>query len=98
MKTIQVNQMCSPRTGNPVPNQFKIHTKKGVYFQSYSTIIAFKPNEGKLKLDKNYWDYSRTTSKYLHKFLRYQMVNFSVSKNDILKAIKDKEIILTNLN
>ena len=45
MKTIQVNQMCSPRTGNPVANQFKIYTKKGVYFQSYSTIIAFKPHD-----------------------------------------------------
>ena len=92
MKTIQVNQMCSPRTGNPVANQFKIYTKKGVYFQSYSTLIAFKPNEGKLKLDKNYWDYSRTTLKYLNKFTRYQ------SKKDILKAIQDKQIILTNLN
>ncbi len=92
MKTIQVNQMCSPRTGNPVANQFKIYTKKGVYFQSYSTLIAFKPNEGKLKLDKNYWDYSRTTLKYLNKFTRYQ------SKKDILKAIENKQIILTNLN
>ncbi len=92
MKAIQVNQMCSPRTGNPVANQFKIYTKKGVYFQSYETLIAFKPNEGKLKLDENYWDYSRTTSKYLNKFTRYQ------SKKDILKAIENKEIILTNLN
>ena len=92
MKTIQVNQMCSPRTGNPVPNQFKIYTKKGVYFQSYETLIAFKPNEGKLKLDKNYWDYSRTTLKYLYNFIRYK------SKKDTLKAIEDKQIILTNLN
>ena len=92
MKTIQVNQMCSPRTGNPVANQFLIYTKKGVYFQSYSTLIAFKPNEGKLKLDKNYWDYSRTTLKYLNKFTRYQ------SKKDILKAIENKQITLTNLN
>tara|TARA_R110000787_G_scaffold60854_4_gene138154 strand:+ start:348 stop:626 length:279 start_codon:yes stop_codon:yes gene_type:complete len=92
MKTIQVNQMCSPRTGNPVANQFKIYTKKGVYFQSYDTLIAYKPNEGKLKLDVNYWDYSRTTLKYLHEFTRYQ------SKKDTLKAIEDKQIILTNLN
>jgi len=92
METIQVNQMTSPRTGNPVANQFKIYTKKGVYFQSYDTLIAFKPNEGKLKLDKNYWDYSRTTLKYLHKFTKYQ------SKKDTLKAIQDKQIILTNLN
>ena len=92
MKTIQVNQMCSPRTGNQVANQFLIYTKKGVYLKSYSTLIAFKPNEGKLKLDKNYWDYSRTTLKYLNKFTRYQ------SKKDILKAIENKQITLTNLN
>ena len=92
MKTIQVNQMLSKKTGNPVPNQFNIYTKKGVYFQSYETLIAFKPNEGKLKLDVNYWDYSRTTSKYLYSFIRYQ------NKKDILKAIEDKQIILTNLN
>tara|TARA_R110002020_G_scaffold63139_1_gene168518 strand:+ start:165 stop:443 length:279 start_codon:yes stop_codon:yes gene_type:complete len=92
MKTLKVHSMCSPRTGNPVANQFEIYTPKGVYFQSYQTIIAFKPNEGKLKLDKNYWDYSRTTLKYLHKFTRYQ------SKKDTLKAIENKQIILTNLN
>ena len=92
MKTIQVSQMSSARTGNPVANQFKIYTKEGVYFQSYDTLIAYKPNEGKLKLDVNYWDYSRTTLKYLNKFTRYQ------SKKDILKAIEDKQIILTNLN
>jgi len=92
MKTLKVYSMRSPRTDNPVANQFKIYTPKGVFFQSYQTIIAYKPKEGKLKLDKNYWDYSRTTSKYLNKFTRYQ------SKKDILKAIENKDIILTNLN
>tara|TARA_R110002050_G_scaffold138069_2_gene261789 strand:- start:475 stop:750 length:276 start_codon:yes stop_codon:yes gene_type:complete len=91
MKTIQVNQMCSPRTGNPIANQFKIYTKKGVYFQSYSTLIAFKPNEGKLKLDKDYWDYSRTTSKYRNKFT-------GLDTKETKKAIQEKEITLTNLN
>lgn len=98
MKTIQVNQMCSQRTGNPVANQFKIYTKKGVYFQSYSTIIAFKPHDfkGKLKLDKNYWDYSRTTLKYLYDFISIN--HRHRSKKNILKLIQNKDIILTNLN
>ena len=98
MKTIQVNQMCSPRTGNPVANQFKIYTKKGVYFQSYSTIIAFKPHDfkGKLKLDESYWDYSRTTLKYLYDFININ--HRHRSKKNILKLIQDKQIILTNLN
>jgi hypothetical protein len=91
MKTIQVSQMSSPRTGNPIANQFEIYTKKGVYFQSYSTLIAFKPNEGKLKLDKDYWDYSRTTSKYRNKFT-------GLDTKETKKAIQEKEITLTNLN
>ena len=98
MKTIQVSQMSSPRTGNPIANQFKIYTKKGVYFQSYSTIIAFKPHDfkGKLKLDKNYWDYSRTTLKYLYDFININ--HRHRSKKNILNLIQDKQIILTNLN
>ena len=91
MKTIQVSQMSSPRTGNPIANQFEIYTKKGLYFQSYSTLIAFKPNEGKLKLDKDYWDYSRTTSKYRNKFT-------GLDTKETKKAIQEKEITLTNLN
>lgn len=51
-----------------VPNQFKITTKNGIYFQSYNSIIAFKDNDGNVTLGSN-WDYSRTTMKYLGKFL-----------------------------
>jgi len=91
MKTIQVSQMSSPRTGNPIANQFEIYTKKGVYFQSYNTLIAFQPNKGKLKLDKDYWDYSRTTSKYRNKFT-------GLDTKETKKAIQEKEITLTNLN
>ena len=71
MKTIEVTQMNSTRTGNPVANQFEIYTDKYIYFQSYSTIIAKKQRGflGKTTLDKNYWDYSRTTLKYLKSFL-----------------------------
>ena len=62
--------MLSPRTYKPVANQFDIYTSKGRYFQSYDSIIVFKPYNGKTQLDKNYWDYSRTTSKYRNEFLR----------------------------
>ena len=55
--------------GNLVPNHFIITTPKGVYFQSYQSVVA--------KIDKNnkvivssYWDYSQTTRKYLYNFLR----------------------------
>tara|TARA_R110000823_G_scaffold310331_1_gene435200 strand:+ start:1958 stop:2230 length:273 start_codon:yes stop_codon:yes gene_type:complete len=90
MKT-KVSQMTSTKTNNPVANQFKIYTPKGVYFQSYSTLIALIGNNGKIKLDSNYWDYSRTTSKYRNEFL-------GMNTTETKEAIKNKEIILTNLN
>ena len=91
MKTIKVEQMKSPRTGQPIANQFRIYTSKGVYFQSYNSIIAYKPNKGKTKLDSYYWDYSRTTSKYRNEFLRE-------TTKETQKKIDSKEYILTNLN
>ena len=76
----KVENMESPRTGNPVANQFIITTKEGRYFQSYKTVIAFIPNRrayddtcevahAKTILDVNAWDYSVTTSKYRRIFL-----------------------------
>ena len=68
MKTIKVQNLTSSN-GNDVPNQFEIRTEEGVYFQSYSSIIVFVPNEGKTQLDMNKWDYSTTTGKYRNQFL-----------------------------
>lgn len=57
-------------SGNAVPNQFIINTDDGVIFQSYSTVIAFKPfGSDTVYLDENKWDYSTTTSKYRNQFL-----------------------------
>jgi hypothetical protein len=70
LRNVKVQNMESPRTNNPVPNQFRIHTKEGVYFQSYNTVIAFiRSKDGKVFLDDNAWDYSGTTSKYRNIFL-----------------------------
>lgn len=92
MKTTKVKQLTSPRSGQPVTNQFEIVTPKGTYFQSYRSIIAFKPNNGtKIKLDKRFWDYSATTNKYLAQFLGF-------GKPQQRELIKNKEIVLTDLN
>ena len=91
MKKIKVNQMTSPRTGRPVANQFEIFTDKGVYFQSYRSIIAFKPYGGKTQLDEYYWDYSRTTSRYRGEFL-------GENTNETRRRIKEGEYKLVNLN
>jgi len=67
---VTVQNMQSPQ-GNDVPNQFEIFTDDGKYFQSYRTLIAFKPanNRGPVRLNKDAWDYSRTTVKYRNAFL-----------------------------
>jgi hypothetical protein len=73
-------------------NQFEISTPKGVYFQSYNSIIAFKPNDKRrIQLDSYYWDYSRTTGKYRNQFLNEGIA-------ETRAKIKNKEYLLTNLN
>lgn len=69
MKNMKVNNMTSPRTGKPVANQYIIRTPDGEYFQSYSSVIAFRANDGTVTLDENTWDYSVTTNKYRSAFL-----------------------------
>jgi len=55
--------------GNRIANQFEIYDKKGRYFQSYNSIIAFINKKGQVYLDEYYWDYSQTTGKYRNMFL-----------------------------
>ena len=84
---MRVENMVSSR-GNYVPNQFIITDDEGrEIFQSYETIIAIKDN-GKIILDSDALDYSKTTSKYLYLFL-------GMNRKDI---IKDKNITYKNLN
>lgn len=90
MNTVKVENMKSS-SGNEVPNQFKIYTDNGVYFQSYNSIVAFRPIDGKVKLDEYYWNYSRTTGKYRNKFLRE-------SRAETEKKIEKGEYELTDLN
>ena len=79
---MKIQQMTSPRTGNAVPNQFLITIGDCVYFQSYQTVIAKKnENTRKVTLCED-WNYSRTTLKYLNKFL-------GDTKADIKKRIEE---------
>lgn len=90
MQTPTVTNMTSP-SGNKVKNQFIIYTDDGCYFQSYKTVIAFRGDDGAIKLDRDSWDYSTTTSKYRNMFL-------DMNKAETLKAIKAGEIQLEDLN
>ena len=92
---IKVNNLISDK-GNFIPNQFRVKIDNSIFFQSYQTLIAEKKlclNDGEYKiiLDTDALNYSRTTSKYLYKFL-------NMNRKEIQNKIKNKEIKLKNLN
>ena len=61
-----VTPLTSPRSYEPVKNQFVINMDNGEIFQSYSSTIAIK-HKGTIYLTDKF-DYSVTTSKYLKQF------------------------------
>lgn len=80
--------------GNNIPNQFIIYTPEATYFQSYNSIIVkttFENDERVVYLDKNDWDYSKTTGKYRNQFL-------GETKKETEKKIKNGVYKLVNLN
>jgi hypothetical protein len=85
MKNLKVQKIAK--------NQFIIETDDGFYFQSYKSIIAFKPfnSNDKIKLDRCYWNYSKTTAKYRNLFLRE-------ATKETERKIKSGIYELTNLN
>lgn len=81
--------------GNAVKNQFVIDGEylgqPGKFFQSYSTIIAFKPADGSsITLDRASWDYSQTTIRHRNTFTGY-------NSQQTKQMIKDRSIILADL-
>ena len=92
-KQLKSNTRTSNMTsnnGNDVPNQFIIHTENGRMFRSYSSNIAFIPNDEDVIYLGEDWDYSVTTSKYRNQFL-------GMNKKEIEKGIKDKTIKIVTL-
>ena len=86
---MKVTNMTS-KNGNKIANQFIIETEDAIYFQSYDTIIA-KKTDGKLILDEDKWDYSRTTAKYRNMFT-------GLTTDETKERIKSGTIELANLN
>ena len=82
-----VRNLTSPRTGNAVANQFVITTNNGTFFQSYRSMVAKVDNKGQVYLSA-YWDYSRTTMKYLYQFLR-EFGWYDINAREVRKLIKD---------
>ena len=103
---LNVKNMTSAK-GRSIPNQFILNgavlqlpddTYKGVAFQSYNTVIAFKAhscsntgNISKVFLDREDWDYSVTTGKYRNQFLGETIA-------ETRKKIKSGEYVLVDLN
>ena len=82
-----IKNLTSPRSGRAVANQFVITTNKGVFFQSYHSIVAKRDKKGQVWVS-SYWDYSQTTTKYLYQFLKeYGWYGLNASK--VRKHIKD---------
>jgi hypothetical protein len=92
---IKVKQMASSRSGRPVANQFIIEAgAHGTYFQSYNTVIA-NVKQGVITFDKD-WQYSRTTSKYLHQFLLSFGINLTTKEKQ--QKVANGEIQVISLN
>ena len=80
------------RTNKPIDNQYIITTNEYDWFQSYNTVIVkIDKIADRVYLDKNYWDYSRTTSKYRNEFL-------NLDTKSIQAKIGTGEFILDDLN
>ena len=85
--------------GNKVANQFRVETEKGVYFQSYNSVICFIPNgEGNIIVGKD-WNYSKTTLKYFKEFIRSEDCNQmrklffnNITKKEIEELIEKKHL------
>ena len=66
-----VTNLQSPRSGKPVANQYLIVMDDGTrIFRSYLSNVCRIAPDGTIYLDEYYWNYSRTTIKYLKKFLQ----------------------------
>lgn len=70
INNFRVSPITSPRSGEAVRNQYAISAPGYRAFQSYDSLIAvFNVETGRLTLGRHF-DYSVTTSKYLHVWLK----------------------------
>ena len=96
---MKVENMKSERTGKAVANQFVItdNDHHATWFQSYASVIALV-NNGVLYLDKDKWDYSRTTARYRNSFISEYYNSEYASAAGIAAGIKEGKIIMKDLD
>lgn len=95
---MRVENMTSIKTGKAIPNQFLIRDKGYIWFQSYKSIIGVVTPDNILLLDKDKWDYSRTTAKYRNAFVATYYNSKYASRDGIKEGVDDGKIIMTGLN
>ena len=87
-----VKNFKSSKSNNAIANQFIITIENGdQIFQSYNSIIAIKTYCGKVQIDRDYWNYSRTTS-------RYRSIFLNESSKETEKKIANGTYLATDLN
>ena len=75
-------------------NQLLFYIDEKTYLQSYESVVVCK-SDGEIPILYKDWDYSRTTMKYVSKFLS-NVFNKHVTKKDIDKMVKEGKIIIKN--
>ena len=73
-------------------NQFLFYIDEKTYLQSYNSVVACK-SVGEAPILYKDWDYSRTTMKYVGRFLS-EVFNRHITKKDIIKMSKEGKIII----
>lgn len=76
-------------------NQFLIYHAGSVFLQSYDTIVAEK-KVGENPILYRDWDYSRTTMKYVCKFICDVFHAEHITKKDIVKMSKENKITIVD--
>ena len=90
-------QNMTNNNGNKVANQFVIRNRDNdsTIFQSYDSVIVRVfgtiGHGARVELDKDTWNYSRTTAKYRNQFL-------NETTKETQSKIDSGEYILTDLN
>ena len=75
-------------------NQFLFYIDEKTYLQSYESVVACK-SVGEAAILYKDWNYSRTTMKYVSKFLS-DVFNKHITKKDIIKMAKEGKVIIKN--
>ena len=78
------------KVSNLAVNQVVVETNDSKVFSSYETTIS-EIKDDVVTLDKVYWNYSRTTTKYLGRFL-------GMNSKAIKKNVENGVFKLANLN